>query len=150
MLVPLILQVDFLSDGEVLRPYSVSSMMAAADFLGGLTMAANMPPLHTMNLEPGHASVRVSLIISSDGAVITELTVNVVFKFGSDMGQRNSGTAATSPPIPSYVHSEMSRLKREDFYGLLNSLKLTNVAVEMGVCEGIFVKNMLSNWHGDR
>jgi hypothetical protein len=144
VLVPLILQVDFLSDGEVLRPYSVSSMMAAADFLGGLTMAANMPPLHTMNLEPGHASVRVSLISSSDGAVITELTVNVVFKFGSDMEQRNS------PPIPSYIHSEMSRLKREDFYGLLNSLKLTNVAVEVGVCEGIFARNMLSNWHGDR
>ena len=148
--VPFILQVDFLSDGEVLKPYSVSAMMKLDAFLGGLTMAASMPPLHSMNLEPGHASVRISLLNSSDNAVITELTVNVMFKFGSDMEQQNSGMAATSPPIPSYIHNEMSRLKREDFYGLLNSLNLTNVAVEVGVFQGIFARNMLSNWHGER
>ena len=110
-------------------------------------MAANIPPLRAMNLEPGHVSIRVSFLDSSDNAVIAALAVNIIFKFGSDMQQQSDGS---SPPIPSYTHSDMARLTREDFYGLLNGLNLTNVALEVGVCDGEFARNMLSNWHGER
>jgi hypothetical protein len=116
-------------------------------------MSSNIPPLAAMNLEPGHVSVRVSLINSNDYVVIAALAVNIIFKFGSDMEQQQGGRAAaagSSPPVPSYIHTDMARLTRDDFYGLLNSRNLTNVAVEVGVCEGDFARNMLSNWHGER
>ena len=147
VLEPPILQVDFLSDGVVLSPYSVSAVLSLESYLGSIQMAANIPPLRAMNLEPGHVSIRVSLLDSSDNAVIAALAVNIIFKFGSDMQQQSDGS---SPPIPSYTHSNMARLTREDFYGLLNGLNLTNVALEVGVCDGEFARNMLSNWHGER
>ena len=142
-----IFRIDFYNDKELL-PYGLTTTLKR-DAFWSLVIHANLPPLEEMNLDPGHASTVISIIDPTDSTVLASLSANLLFSFGSSSLQSHQRQEDIHKP-PIDFHNQMYRLQREDLFALLNAMNLTGVALEVGVCEGLFASNMLKNWRGER